>query len=650
MNKKRNVFLSAITSLALFASNAAAQGSLDDLSELSFESLGEIVTSVSKKPEPAFQAPAAIYVITQEDIRQSGMTAIPELLRMVPGLQVSRGDSYGWTVTSRGFTDSGFGNKLLVLMDGRSLYTPLFSGMYWDTQDTILDDIDRIEIIRGPGATLWGANAVNGVINIITKSSKETQNTLVSFGAGNEEKGFAETRYGGAINENLHYRIYGKRFNRSAQNTVSGVDADNSWYSNRAGFRVDYDKSPDDNFTIQGDLYDGRIDLELADLPTGILVNDSLRIAGYNTIGRWNHTHEDGAKTMVQAYFDRTERHYSLLKQDINTLDLEYQYAKKINAKNDLIVGAGYRLITDDLRGNNIISYDPTSRSRDLLSAFIQDKYTIKPDKLYLTVGSKFEHNDFTGFEIQPNARITWLPTSNQTVWAAVSRAVRTPNRSEDDINIAVAPGFVNWVGNRDFESEILVAHELGYKVRVTPKLTLDTAAFYNDYDKLRTNEVGSNPPAGSVLALPFDNKAKAESYGFEVSGSWDVLDYWNLKAAYSFLTIDVHKIDGSTSSSVEQDEGKSPRNQFNLRSQLYLPRNIELSNSLYFVEDIKATNISSYVRFDTRVAWEPTPGLELSLAGFNLLDDKHQEAGAPLHGVANEISRSVYGKVTLRF
>jgi iron complex outermembrane recepter protein len=631
--------------------NAAQKTDFDKLSSLSLSDLQNIVTSVSKRPEEAFTAPAAVYVITQEDIKNSGLRSIPEILRMAPGVQVTQTDIGDWAITARGFNADGFGNKLLVLMDGRSVYTPLFSGVYWDAQDTFIDDIDRIEIIRGPGATLWGANAVNGVINIITKSAKDTQTNVVNVGIGTRTRDFQEARHGGVYDNDVFYRVYAKRFDYTSDRTVTGEDAKNGGWSNRAGFRIDWDKSEKDSLTFQGDVYDNKQDWNLS-LPDGTTrPNDHWLASGLNIVTRWNHVHDDNAKSSLQTYFDHTYASYSPIESNISTIDFDYQYDTNFNDKNNVIMGVGYRYVTDKLPGSSYILYTPVSWGRSLYSTFIQDTFKIIPEKLHFTFGSKFEHNDFTGFEYEPSARIGWYPNEKNTVWASISRAVRTPNRSENDLSLAVAPGLVRWLGNHDFKSERLIAYELGYRLKPTDNLLFDATTFINQYDRLRTNEVSfTNLPPDTILGLPFDNKAKAISKGFELSSTWLVTKYWQLKGSYTFLTIDIETVDDSTDTTVESQSGMSPKNQFNLQSQLYLSHSVELSNSLYYVQNLPTLEIPGYYRFDSRIMWTAKPGLELSLIGQNLLKSQHQEFSPTLYGVPTNIGRNIYGKVTVRF
>ena len=362
-----------------------------ELIELSIEDLVKVkVTSVSKKPQKILEAPAAIFVITQEDIRRSGAVSIPEVLRMVPGLEVAKIDSNKWAVTSRGF-NGRFANKLLVLIDGRTVYTPLFSGVYWDMKDTLLNDIDRIEIIRGPGAALWGANAVNGVINIITKEAKDTHGTMVIAGTGTEEQGFGAIRYGGMIGQDTHYRVYAKYFNRDGAVHVSGEDAADSWDVFRTGFRMDSAMSDKDRLTLQGDVYNGRTgetvitkSFDPTDPATFDQEND---IAGANLLGRWKHSISDTSNIALQVYYDYTDRSSAILEQRHDTFDIDFQHNFGLDQDHQIVWGLGYRFIRDDISNTFYSSWNPDNRDIDLLSAFVQDDITLVDKKVKLTLG-----------------------------------------------------------------------------------------------------------------------------------------------------------------------------------------------------------------------------------------------------------------------
>ena len=641
---------SALLTALVVSTAQAGDDSLDKLAALSFTDLGSIVTSVSKRPEEAFTAPAAVYVITHDDIKNSGLQSIPEILRMAPGLQVTQSDAGTWAITSRGFNADGWGNKLLVLIDGRSVYTPIFSGVYWDAQDTFIDDIDRIEIIRGPGATLWGANAVNGVINIITKSAKDTQTNVVNAEIGTRSRDLEEARHGGTDNDGLYYRVYGKHFDYAASETTSGTNGGNNGWSDRGGFRIDWQKSQNNDFTFQGDVYNNNENLNLL-LPDGSVRNDIWAVSGGNILSRWNHKYNDDAKSSLQIYLDHATADYSPAHENINTFDMDYQYDKNINDRNDIVTGMGYRYIWDNLVGSQYIGFTPTQLGRSLYSTFIQDTYKIVPDKLHLTLGSKLEHNDYTGFEYEPSARIGWYPNSNNTVWASVSRAVRTPSRAEDDVSFAIEPGYVRLLGNPDLRSEVLVAYELGYRIKPTENLLFDATTFINKYSSLRTLEqTFQNLPADTAVGLQAGNNANATSQGFELASTWSVTKSWKLKGSYTFLTTEVATTPDSTDTTSVGQSGMSPRNQFNIASQLFLSHSVELDNNLYYVENLPTLAIPGYYRFDSRIMWTVKTGVELSLVGQNLLKAEHQEFTPVPYSAQNEIGRNVYAKVTVRF
>lgn len=653
-----------------------AQAEMSDFINMSPEELSQIlVTSVSKREENAFKAPAAVYVVTGEDIRRSGFTSIPEVMRLVPGMQVAQITSNKWAIGSRAFNDQ-LATKLLVLIDGRSIYTPLFSGVNWDVHDVLIEDIERIEVIRGPGASLWGANAVNGVINIITKSAKKTQGTQITALYGNEEEGTYTSRYGGKLKNDTFYRIYSKYFKRDDSTLLAGnLDSGDGWSEFQGGFRIDSNELLDNSFTLQGDIYDIGQD-RTSTLPVVTAVNtigtetvlSNEERNGGNLIFRWNHIYNNGSDSSLQLYYDRIVRdNPTTLFQDRSTYDFDFQHRWDFNDKNEIVWGLGYRYIQDSLGSTFYLSYDPVDRDDELYSAFFQDEVTLISDTLFFTFGSKFEKNDYTSVEFQPNARLSWTPTNKQTLWTAVSRAVRTPNRSEDDISIVVGTfatrtGLFRWEGNKEFESEKVIAYEVGYRVQPTYDLYFDAAGFYNDYSDLRSLEPGAifsdtstNFPAHLVLPIEFGgNAGYGESYGFELVSTWDVNDSWTLKPSYSLTKLDLHTKFDSADTSLEVDEGKNVEHKVTLVSNLNLPNGFELDNSVYYTGDVESSSlqqkISDYVRFDTRLGWKPVEEVEFSLVGQNLLDDYHQEWFAPLHSVATQVGRSFYGKVTVNF
>jgi iron complex outermembrane recepter protein len=630
-----------------------------ELKKLSVEELLDIdVTSVSKYPEKLSEAAAAVAVLTQEDIHTSGFTSIPEALRLVPGLDVARVDSHTWAISSRGFNDI-FANKLLVLIDGRTVYTPLFSGVFWEVQDTLLEDIDRIEVVRGPGATLWGANAVNGVVNIITKSARDTQGLLISGGGGTEDRGFGSVRYGVKLDDNAFLRIYGKYFDRDSSVLPSDTDAHDAWDMYQAGFRLDWEPTKQNSFTVQGDIYTGSQDetylVPTARFPFSSKIETTDDVSGGNLLGRWSHSFSVDSQLTVQAYFDRTERNSAIFGEKRDTGDVDLQHRFAFGDRHDVIWGLGFRTTRDEVANSLNVSLRPDSRTLNLYSGFVQDEITIVPERFRLTIGSKFEHNDFTGFEIQPSARVLWTPGHSQSFWASVSRAVRTPSRAESDIvlnpapPVPLPPGLITIFGNPNMESEKLLAYELGYRIQPIDQLKFDLTAFYNDYDDLRTLEpIRAGPVSPSIVS----NKLFGESYGAEISATAQVTSRWRLQGSYSYLDVRLHRESGSHDTSTETTiEGSSPHNQFFIRSLINLGWNVQFDSTLRYVDVLAAPKVPSYITLDVRLAWSPRKDLEFAIVGQNLLDERHPEFAPTFIGTQQtEVERSVYGTVVWRF
>jgi iron complex outermembrane receptor protein len=592
------------------------------------------VTSVSKKPQKHSEAAAAIFVISNEDLRRWGVTSLPDALRRVPGLQVARIDANKWAITVRGF-NSRFANKLLVLIDGRSVYTPLFAGVYWESHDVPLEDIERIEVIRGPGGTLWGANAVNGVINIITRQASDTRKTLVMAGAGNEERGFGSVRHGGRLNNGADYRVYAKYSGRDEGSNPLGAHDD--WELGQIGFRSDWDGGTRNSFTLQGDYYQGKAG-ELVNIatgpmnyPPGTFIGDT-ELSGGNLLFRWQRALQDDTGFALQAYIDHVKRDEIVLYEDRDILDIDFQHNLRPARAHDIVWGIGYRHTRDTTRNNATFSLDPSGRNADLLSAFIQDEISLTSD-LRLTVGSKFEHNDFSGTEVQPNLRFSWLVDERRTVWGAVSRAVRTPSRGEHDVSLRLLPApaedpgvSLYAAGNTQFDSENLTAYELGYRINDGNGWSIDVAAFYNEYNELRTLDPISMPPADTLLA--FDNHMEGETYGFELAARLRVRRGWDLHAAYSYLNTSLHLTGDSRDSAAERSEDSSPQHQATVWSSFDLGRGLALDAALRHVDDISVNgvDIDGYTELDLNLGWRPRSGLEISLTGQNLLDSEHPE------------------------
>ncbi|MES9862038.1 MAG: TonB-dependent receptor [Candidatus Thiodiazotropha sp. LLP2] len=616
------------TSLSSFAGINQERDELERLKHLSLDELLDMtVTSVSRKEQILSDAPSAIYVITQEDIRRSGMTQIPELLRMVPGMHVARIDANKWAISARGF-NGRYANKLLVLMDGRSLYTPLYSGVYWDVQDTVLEDIERIEVIRGPGATLWGANAVNGIINIITKSAQETEGGLVSLASGSEETGSGVLRYSGKTANDIAYRLYAKGFQRDGSVFFDGDEAEDDWEGERIGFRTDSKFSDRDSFTLQGDLYSGvagQNNFSPFPPPFGTLSEDQADTSGGNLVTRWRHSISSNSSFGLQFYYDRTKRKNATLTEQRDTYDLDFQHDFLLGKRHAIIWGAGYRSTRDDIDSpsTSALMFNNLENRDNIISAFVQDDITLVTDQWHLILGTKYEHNDYTGDEFQPSLRMTWTPDSNNSFWGAASRAVRTPSRIETDINIRVGPISVS--GNEDFETEKLLAYELGYRSQVTPGLSLDIAAFYNEYDDLSTFElVGSPSPNNTQIVL--DNRMTGESYGMELTANWEVNDNWRIKASHAWLKVSLETERGSSDTTTAQSSDVTPEHQTQIRSLYDLTHELEFDTSIYYLSKNPNAKIDDHTRLDIRLGWHADKNLELSLALQNLLQDEHRE------------------------
>ncbi len=672
MHKK---FLSAlVVTSALMAPSVWAAESDDaaDLLSLSLQQLSDIeVTSVSKRAEKSSQAAAAIYVITQEDIRRSGLQSVPELLRMVPGLQVARSGSQNWAIASRGFSGQ-FSNKLLVLIDGRTVYTPVFSGVFWDAQNMMLEDIERIEVIRGPGATLWGANAVNGVINIITKNAKNTQGKLVTTSVGNETRAKVGARYGGKDGD-LSYRTYMQYLDMNQEHFVAGGGARDQWNNGQGGFRLDWNESDKEQKTLQGDVYRGS-EGAVRNLPVTSSVSSNFLnrvnttdyVNGANILGRWKHELQNGSDITLQAYYDLVNREVNIGKSHTQTFDMDFQHNIALNSWNNLTWGLGYRYINSGFGNTFYISYLPENYYESLYSGFLQDKITLIPDKLSLTVGTKLEHNDFSGFEYEPSARLAWTPTAKQTLWAAVSRAVHAKNQSNDNLRLVLqgvpTPSPFNGVaastilvetGNAASESEDVLAYEIGYRVQPQQNISIDVTGFVNEYKNLSSLQLGTpslvtTPGLGTYFYKPLigANDNSGETHGFEAAATWEVTPKVKLSGGYSLFYSALHIVGPS----LVTKSGTTPHQQFNARSYIDLPYNLQFDSMLYVVDALPSLDVGSYTRVDTRLGWVPMPGIDVSLIGQNLFDAGHQEYSEFLYQSPEKIGRTVVAEVTARF
>jgi len=629
--------------------------------ELTLEQLLEVkVHSASKKNETIANAPAAVYVVTSEDIIRTGVTNIPDALRMVPGMQVARTDSNSWAISIRGF-NSTLANKLLVLIDGRSIYNPVFGGVLWEAHNLLLEDIERIEVVRGPGGALWGANAVNGVINIITKHSADTQGTLTSATYGDEEKGTLSARHGGKLGDEVTYRIYAKAFKQDASrkpqpSSGNSQDTYDEWDGYRTGFRTDWS----DQFTLQGDAY--RTDSQQLRprysliAPYTPIEQQIIRYEGINLLGRWTDKRSDGAQFSLQTYIDWSKRDepFNFIDDRI-TYDLDAQYNLAPLAQHDIILGAGYRYLTDDERGDNNVAFNPQQRNNSLYSAFVQDKITLAPDAWFLTLGTKFEHNDFSGFEFQPNARLQWQPEQNQTVWAAVSRAVRTPTPIEEDLTSTLATAAnvrAAIIPNDKFKSEKLTAYEVGYRNQLSANVAIDIATFYNDYDYLSTTKAdpanvalvinGIDPPH-IFIPFIFTNEMQGTSEGIETTVSWAVNPNLKIAANYSYLHMSLTALDPTQ----ERAENLYPEHQAGVKIFWNISNNWTLDTTATYADELPASKVDSYLRLDINLGTQLSKTLRLNITGQNLTNNAQREFSSIDDINAGEIERSVFAKLT---
>jgi iron complex outermembrane receptor protein len=633
--------------------------------ELDLEQLLELkVRSVSKKEEPIANAPAAVYVVTSEDITRSGVTSIPDALRMVPGLQVARSDSNSWAISIRGF-NSDLANKLLVLVDGRTIYNPVFGGVLWEAHNVMLEDIERIEVVRGPGGTLWGANAVNGVINIITKHTSDTQGNLTSTLYGNEEQGTLSARQGGLFGNNGSYRIYarGSKQDASRKPPAAGGNQQHDTYDEWDGFRTGFRADWADQFTLQGDAY--RTDTEQLRphfslvAPYMPIEQQIIRYEGVNLLGRWIDKHQDGSQLSIQTYVDWAKRDepFNFIDDRI-TYDLDAQYDLAPLAAHAIIAGAGFRYLTDNKQGDNNVSFSPQRSHNSLYSAFVQDNIILKPERWLLTLGAKFEHNEFSGFEFQPNARLQWHPDQNQTLWASVSRAVRTPTPIEEDLTgtlVTAANVRAAIVPNDHFKSEKLTAYELGYRHQLSPAVSVDVAAFYNDYDYLRTTMANADnvtlvnngiDPPHFFIPFIFTNNMQGTAEGIETAINWAVNPNLKIAANYSYLHMSLSALDPAQ----EDAETLAPEHQAGLKIFWNISDRWTLDTTATYVDELPADQVDSYVRLDLNLGTQLSKTLRVNITGQNLTDSSHREFNKINNMNAGEIERSIFAKLTWQF
>ncbi len=663
--------LNALVILALFFVLAgtgwagkpqAVQDTPVQLKRLSLEQLGSIeVITASKELVTVARTPAAIYVLTQDDIRQSGATSIPEVLRLVPGVEVARIDSDKWSIGVRGF-GSRLSRAVLVLIDGRSVYTQLFAGVYWEIQDTLLEDIDRIEVIRGPGGTIWGTNAVNAIINIITKSAKDTHGTIASIGGGNVDQGTGAVRYGGRRGQNFDYRIYGKGFSRGPE-FHSDHDQFDVWEMGQAGFRMDWNARTGNAFTLQGDLYNAeegeRVTIGSYTPPYAATVNQPGEVTGGNLLGKWHREISRWGDIQVQTYYDRTHRREASFGESRDTFDVDFIHHLTLPGHQGFLWGLGARLSSGNAEQViPTIVFIPGHRTDKRYSGFVQDEIPLVDEQLSITLGTKILHNIYSGFEFQPSVRLLWNPRPQQTLWAGVTRAVRTPSRIDDDDLLSgliapTPPTFIRIIGDGQFTSEHLVSYEAGYRGLVSHSLHLDVTAFYNNYDRLFSLQPGTTfletSPGTAHFVIPLfeRNGMMGTTYGAEIAPNWRPKEWWRLQGSYSFLHMDLANRPGySNFAPPASTEGASPQHQVVAQSFLDLPWKLEFGQTFRYVSALPAQNAKAYSTADVRIGWLPGKSFEFSVSAQNLFQPQHVEFSGDPGGLVG-IRRSVYAKIT---
>ena len=607
------------------------------LKKLSIEELMNVeVMSVSRRPEKLTTTASAIQVITYEDIRRSGATSVPEALRLATNLQVAQVNSSQWAISARGFNNV-LANKLLIMIDGRTVYTPLYAGVFWDVQNVLLEDVERIEVISGPGGSLWGANAVNGVIHIITKSAQNSQGILVEGGIGTELQGYGGIRYGGKLSKDIYFRVYGTAFKRGSTLSAEGEDANDEWTMAQAGLQFDWEQV-NDQLRVQANIYGNRPN------PDGTV---PIEANGQNVVGRWKHTLSENSDLKLQVYYDQTWRDFrNGFNEKLNTYDLDGQHRFALGKHQEIIWGLGYRLMDHDVHNSELLRFEPGHKLLHVYNIFVQDRIALIRDRLELTLGAKLEHNSYTGLQFQPSARLGLVLTENQTLWTAVSRAVRNPVRIDRDFYLNATPEFPIVAGNSNFKSEEVLAYELGWRMQSeVKKFTLSVSTFYNLYDNLRSAEPGP-PPSGFPITL--GNGVEGNTYGAELSGTFQPLARWQLRGGYTWFKKDLSIKPTSRDLNNGTVESNDPNHQFLIQSMIDLPKKIELGFVVRYVDELPEPRVPAYWGLDVKLGWRPNEIIEFNLIGQNLLDDQHLEF-IPSSPQPRSIEHSIFGKIVCR-
>lgn len=639
------------------------EAQVQELRNLSLADLGNVeVTTVTKEPEDVWQTPAAIYVLTQNDIRRSGATTLPDLLRTVPGVEVAEIQTNQWAVGIRGF-GSQFSRGVLLLIDGRSAYTELFEGVYWDVQDVPLDDIERIEIIRGPGGTVWGANAVNGVINIITKDARDTQGTLVTALSGHVDR-FNGTARQGLQQGNIYYRVFAHGFLRESELNPR-FDPYDRWHLVHGGLRADWNASRRDAFSLDGDIYAGQSGQQISQVayqPLGqIAVDGTQDVSGGDLNLHWDHRYSGGSNLRVQAYFDRTNRHGPDLGETRNTFNVDAVSRIALGTRNDVIWGAGVRLSPSNfIQTQPTLDFLPHRQNDYIYSSFLQDTVHLVPDRLNFVAGTKVEYNNFSRFEYQPSVRLLWNPTGHSTVWGAISRAIRTPGRLDQDVQrtqvlSANPPELGRIEGTPTFQSEVLIGYEAGYRQLLRRNLFVSLAAFHNRYEKLEGYGKGgvsttTTPVPAAILTVPLVNSVDGNTDGIEIAPDWKVSSWWDLKGNYSYLHIRTQPRPAYAGTFAQTNansyNGTSPHREAAAESYFDLPHGFDFNLDYRFVSRLPAQGVKSYQTADAHVDWQLSRNWRLFVTGRNLLQPQHREFNGD-NGNQVGIRRAVFAGLT---
>jgi len=656
-----------IEKLLALASLAAGVGWCQkDLADASLEQLVDTqVTTVSKKQEKLARTAAAVFVVTQEDIQRSGATNIPDLLRMVPGVDVAQIDGSSWAISIRGF-NARYSDKVLVLIDGRSVHTTAFSGIYWDQIDLPIEEIERIEVIRGPGGSVWGANAVNGVISIITKSSKATHGGVASLGSGSYTHAADSLSYGGSAGSSGSYRLWGAYNNVADSVQSDGAGGGDGWQRAHGGFRSDWSIGQRDSLTVEGDLFynqAGHTTDSLFALPGANTFWQSQEAGGGSILGRWTRTSDNGADQSLQVYYSAYHRTELGLPIAETSLDFDYQNRHRMGSRQEVVWGVGYRRTVTDLSSQSWISFSPRVSADALYSAFVEDEIRVT-DSLWLTLGTKVEHNPYTGFDVEPSARLAWTATPRSTFWLSAGRAVRQPARAEAEIDVVLGtvslaagtPAVLYLLGNPHANAERMTDYEAGYRAQLSRNLSLDAATFVSFYQDLET--MAPLPPAiaqygsGYVMEIPYiyANGGKAFDYGGELAANWNVTRSWRISPAYSMLHVNFRVNPGSEDSFGPALALCSPEYTWQTRSLLNLPAKLSFDQTVSWTARLPGNGIPAHWRVDIRVARRLGESAEVSLVGQNLLQPGFLEFGGQYGIVGTEIPRSIFGRVVLRF